>query len=48
MTQIYGTKDKRRSARSTSKLVLEGENSIECKLNGGKDFRYKLDKEVVI
>ena len=38
MTQVFGTKDKRRSAIHKSKLVSENENITECKLNDGKDF----------
>ena len=48
MTQVYGTKEKRRSARHKSKLVAEDENIIEWKLNEGNDFYNNLAKEVFI
>ena len=47
MTQVSGVKEKRRSARHKSKLVAENQNSIEWKLNSGKDVYNKLAEEVI-
>ena len=44
MTQGSGIKDKRRSARHKTQLVVEYEKIIELKLNGSKNCYNKLSK----
>ena len=48
MPQVSGTKDKHRSEIHKSQLVSEYKNSIEWKLNGGKNFYNKLSEEIVL